>query len=122
MLKDFYTLSSLEQQDAENYLCTITLNPQHPIFEGHFPNNPITPGVCMMQIVKNLTEQITGHQLQLTQMLNVKFTALINPELHPFLQLSLSLQTQDGQVLVKSDTSYENTIALKLTNSYKILS
>mgnify|MGYP000300999950 FL=1 len=76
----------------------------------------------MMQIVKNLTEQITGHQLQLIQMLNVKFTALINPELHPFLQLSLSLQTQDGQVLVKSDTSYENTIALKLTNSYKILS
>ena len=122
MLKEFYTLNSLEKQDAENYLCTLTLNPQHAIFKGHFPGNPITPGVCMMQIVKNLTEQITGHQLQLTQMLNVKFTALINPELHPFLQLSLSLQTQDGQVLVKSDTSYENTIALKLTNSYKILS
>ena len=76
----------------------------------------------MMEIVKNLAEQITGYQLQLIQMTNVKFTALINPDLHPFLQLSLSLQIQDGQVLVKSDTSYENTIALKLTNNYKILS
>ena len=122
MLKDFYTLNTLQQIAANTYLCTLTLNAEHPIFKGHFPNSPVTPGVCMMQIVKNLTEQITGHQLQLTQMLNVKFTALINPELYPFLQLSLSLQTQDGQVLVKSDTSYENTIALKLTNSYKILS
>ena len=122
MLKDFYTLNTLQQIAANTYLCTLTLNAEHPIFKGHFPNNPVTPGVCMMQIVKNLTEQITGHQLQLTQMLNVKFTALINPELYAFLQLSLSLQIQDGQVLVKSDTSYENTIALKLTNSYKILS
>ena len=122
MLKDFYTLNTLQQTTANTYLCTLTLNANHPIFKGHFPNNPITPGVCMMQIVKNLTEQITGYQLQLIQMTNVKFTALINPDLHPFLQLSLSLQTQDGQVLVKSDTSYENTIALKLTNNYKILS
>ena len=122
MLKDFYTINTLQQIAANTYLCTLTLNAEHPIFKGHFPNNPVTPGVCMMQIVKNLTEQITGHQLQLTQILNVKFTALINPELHPFLQLSLSLQTQDGQVLVKSDTSYENIIALKLTNSYRIQS
>lgn len=122
MLKDFYTLNTLQQTAANSYLCTLTLNANHPIFKGHFPNNPVTPGVCMMQIVKNITEQITDNQLQLIQMTNVKFTALINPELHPFLQLSLSLQTQDGQVLVKSDTSYENTIALKLTNNYKILS
>jgi len=122
MLKNFYTLNTLQQTAANTYLCTLTLNANHPIFKGHFPNNPVTPGVCMMQIVKNITEQITDNQLQLIQMTNVKFTALINPDVHPFLQLSLSLQIQDEQVLVKSETSYENTIALKLTNNYKILS
>ena len=88
MLKDFYTLNTLQQIAANTYLCTLTLNAEHPIFKGHFPNNPVTPGVCMMQIVKNLTKQITGHQLQLTQMLNIKFTALINPELHTFTQFA----------------------------------
>ena len=55
MLKDFYTLNTLQQIAANTYLCTLTLNAEHPIFKGHFPNNPVTPGVCMMQIVKNLT-------------------------------------------------------------------
>ena len=82
MLKDFYTLNTLQQIAANTYLCTLTLNAEHSIFKGHFPNNPVTPGVCMMQIIKNLTEQITGHQLQLIQMLNVKFTALIKATPH----------------------------------------
>ena len=122
MLKDFYTLSSLEQQDAENYLCTITLNPQHPIFEGHFPNNPITPGVCMMQIIKNITEEITGKELFLEKTANVKFMALINPQEHPSLQLTLTIQQSNNEIQVKNTTSFGETVALKLTNKYKIIS
>ena len=122
MLKDFYTLSSLEQQDAENYLCTIILNPQHPIFEGHFPNNPITPGVCMMQIIKNITEEITGKELFLEKTANVKFMALINPQQHPTLQLTLTIQQSNNEIQVKNTTSFGETVALKLTNKYKIIS
>ena len=44
MLKDFYTLNTLQQIAANTYLCTLTLNAEHPIFKGHFPNNPVTPG------------------------------------------------------------------------------
>ena len=122
MLKDFYTLNILEKQDTENYLCTLTLNPQHPIFEGHFPNNPITPGVCMMQIIKNLTEEITRHKLFLAKTTNVKFMALINPMTHPVLQLTLAIQYKDADIQVKNTTSFDETVALKLTNLYKILS
>ena len=122
MLKDFYTLNILEKQDTENYLCTLTLNPQHPIFEGHFPNNPITPGVCMMQIIKNLTEEITEHKLFLAKTTNVKFMALINPITHPMLQLTLAIQHKEADIQVKNTTSFDETVALKLTNLYKILS
>ena len=111
MLKEFYTLNSLEKQDAENYLCTLTLNPQHAIFKEHFPGNPITPGVCMMQIIKNLTETT-----------NVKFMALINPITHPILQLTLTIQHKDAHIQVKNTTSFDETVALKLTNLYKIVS
>ena len=89
MLKDFYTLNTLQQIAANTYLCTLTLNAEHPIFKGHFPNNPVTPGVCMMQIVKNLTVQITGypdtqckiygaHQPRASSFL-ATFTQLANP-------------------------------------------
>ena len=122
MLKEFYTLNSLEKQDAENYLCTLTLNPQHAIFKGHFPGNPITPGVCMMQIIKNLTEEITGYKLFLAKTTNVKFMALINPINHPILQLTLTIQHKDADIQVKNTTSFDETVALKLTNLYKIVS
>lgn len=122
MLKEFYTLNSLEKQDAENYLCTLTLNSQHAIFKGHFPGNPITPGVCMMQIIKNLTEEITGYKLFLAKTTNVKFMALINPINHPILQLTLTIQHKDADIQVKNTTSFDETVALKLTNLYKIVS
>ena len=122
MLKEFYTLNSLEKQDAENYLCTLTLNPQHAIFKGHFPGNPITPGVCMMQIIKNLTEEITRHKLFLAKTTNVKFMALINPITHPILQLTLTIQHKDADIQVKNTASFDETVALKLTNLYKIVS
>lgn len=85
MLKDFYTLNTLQQIAANTYLCTLTLNAEHPIFKGHFPNNPVTPGVCMMQIVKNLTEQITGHQLQLTPDAQCKIYGAHQPRPSSFL-------------------------------------
>jgi 3-hydroxyacyl-[acyl-carrier-protein] dehydratase len=35
----------------------IELNPTHAIFSGHFPNNPILPGVCALQIAKELLQK-----------------------------------------------------------------
>ena len=121
ILKDFYRLGSLEQQDAEHYLCRITLNAEHSIFEGHFPDNPITPGVCMMQIIKNITEEITGKSLFLAKTVNVKFMALINPKINPELQICLHIVVEGDEVIVKSITNMGDTVALKLTNTYKIV-
>ena len=55
MLDDFYTLSQIEPQGEGKYICRITLNPAHPICGGLLPGNPITPGVFMIQIIKELT-------------------------------------------------------------------
>ena len=63
ILTDFYTLQSSEKEENGRFIAKITLNKDHDIFNGHFPGNPVTPGVCMMQIVKELTEEFTGKQL-----------------------------------------------------------
>jgi len=121
LLKDFYTIERFDKQTDNKYVVGIRLNPKHSIFEGHFPDNPVTPGVCMMQIVKDLTEQITTHSLFMTRSSNVKFMALINPEINPVLTLLLELQPGDEQTIkVKNVTTFGDTVALKLTNVYKI--
>ena len=120
MLEGFYTIQKLEKQDTNTYHCQILLNAKHQIFEGHFPNNPITPGVCMMQIIKDITEEILGEKLFMSKTYNVKFTALINPEVTPLLDLSIDInQSDENTWIVKNVTSFSDTIALKLTNIYQ---
>ncbi|HBV13819.1 3-hydroxyacyl-ACP dehydratase [Chryseobacterium carnipullorum] len=119
ILTDFYTLESYEKAETGNYTAYIHLNKDHAIFKGHFPGNPVTPGVCMMQIVKELTEEFTGSKLFLKTASNVKFMAIINPFETPDLKLQLDITENEEDVKVKNITSFGETIALKMSVSYK---
>ena len=120
LLKDFYTLDSIENTDVNKYSAAITLNKDHDIFKGHFPGNPVTPGVCMMQIIKEITESILNTTLTMVSTSNVKFMALINPEVNPKLTLDLEIsENEASEIKVKNTTSFEETVALKLSNTYK---
>lgn len=120
LLKDFYKILSLEKTDAQKYLAVIMINEKHDVFKGHFPGNPIMPGVCMMQIIKELTEEITQFPLMLQTLSNVKFMALINPDEMPKLRLELDVTiTDEDLVKVKNITFFDETVALKLSSVYK---
>jgi len=119
LLKDFYTINKLENISEGKYQALISLNPKHEIFKGHFPGNPVTPGVCMMQIIKELTQEIVGEKLFMKASSNVKFMALINPEVTPDLKLDLEISGGiETEIKVKNASSFNDTIALKLTNTY----
>lgn len=119
ILTDFYTLENSEKAENGSYIANISLNKNHDIFKGHFPGNPVTPGVCMMQIVKELTEEFTGKKLFLKSASNVKFMAIINPFETPDLTLQLDINEGEEEIKVKNTTSFGETIALKMSVNYK---
>ena len=51
---------------AEGQQLRLQLHPEHEIYQAHFPGNPITPGVCQVQIVAELA----GRQLQRHRLLH----------------------------------------------------
>lgn len=120
LLKDFYKVQSLDKTDGQKYLAVILINEKHEVFKGHFPDNPVMPGVCMMQIIKELTEEITGSRLMMQSLSNVKFMALINPQVTPELRLELDITEGEDQIVrVKNTTYFNETVALKLGSIYK---
>ncbi|REH01567.1 3-hydroxyacyl-ACP dehydratase [Flavobacterium aquicola] len=120
LLKDFYKIISLENTADSKYKAQIIINEKHDVFQGHFPGNPVMPGVCMIQIIKELTEQITTCSLFMESLSNVKFMALINPFVHPDLLLELDIiTTYDNMVKVKNVSYFDQTVALKLSCVYK---
>ena len=122
VLKDFYTIQSKKEISEGKYSVEILLNKNHDIFKGHFPGNPVTPGVCMMQIVKDLSEEITQKKLFLSSASNVKFMAIINPEENPDLMLEFDINQTEEDIKVKNTTFFGEVIALKMSVNYKILS
>lgn len=119
LLKDFYKINSFENTDGRKYTAMITLNKDHEVFSGHFPGNPVTPGVCMMQIIKELTQQAVDAPLVMKSASNIKFMALINPEVNPLLKLELEIADgEDATVKVKNTSYFDDTVVLKLSCIY----
>ena len=120
LLKDFYKVNTLETVEGKT-TAAITINKNHEVFKGHFPGNPVTPGVCMMQIIKELTEEIVSEKLFMQSSSNIKFMAIINPEKTPDLVLTLDISKTDEGYKVKNVSKFDDTVALKLTTIYKVV-
>ena len=96
----------------------ITINKDHIVFKGHFPDNPVMPGVCMIQIIKEITEKIVNKTLFMQSANNIKFMAIINPFLTPELELQLEIIETEGVFKVKNVSKFEETVALKSTTNF----
>jgi 3-hydroxyacyl-[acyl-carrier-protein] dehydratase len=91
-LSDFYQLNIISVQSLDDKTridAEIILNSAHPIFKGHFPNLPIVPGVCMVQIVKEIAEKQLQQKLFLSSASNIKFLSVLNPEVHQRVNVEL---------------------------------
>lgn len=70
------------------WLMPAVVNTQHDIFKGHFPGQPVVPGVCMMEMVKELLEQQTDQRLWMRNAGQVKFLQMITPDVQPMVEIS----------------------------------
>lgn len=116
-LGGLYNLDNLDVVDAKA-TAHITINKDHAVFTGHFPDNPVMPGVCMMQIIKEITEKIVGKKLFMQSASNIKFMAIINPFNTPKLELQLDIIKTEEGYKVKNVSKFEDTVALKSTTNF----
>jgi 3-hydroxyacyl-[acyl-carrier-protein] dehydratase len=48
-------------------------------FQGHFPEQPVLPGVCLVQAVLVLAESLHNAPLVLQEIISAKFFAVVKP-------------------------------------------
>jgi 3-hydroxyacyl-[acyl-carrier-protein] dehydratase len=95
-----YTIESLTLSDeGDKISCRILLNAEHAVFKGHFPGNPILPGVCTVQIVLELLEKATGKQLMLNKAGNIKYLGFISPKTTPEVLFDLTVKNAGDGIL-----------------------
>ncbi|MCC6462177.1 MAG: hydroxymyristoyl-ACP dehydratase [Saprospiraceae bacterium] len=96
LLHHFYDILDSAPDGAE---ATLSLRPEHPIFEGHFPGLPVVPGVCMVQMTKELLERSLGRPTQLATARNIKFLSVLNPEENKTVRFGLRVLSETPEQL-----------------------
>ena len=104
-----------ENTPSGKYSVTLTLDRSHEIFKGHFPGSPILPGVCQVEMVRELAEGILGFELLLSRASQVKFLNLINPLISEVLQMNLKFIEQDsGEFDVSAEVTSADNVFMKM--------
>jgi 3-hydroxymyristoyl/3-hydroxydecanoyl-(acyl carrier protein) dehydratase len=58
---------------------SLALGPDFPGFQGHFPGNPILPGVCLIEAAVQLISSGAKRNLFLAELERVKFFSPVKP-------------------------------------------
>ena len=91
VLKD--NLYRIKSVGSEGEPFVIELNPDCEIYRMHFPGHPITPGVCIIDIVTELLRLYSSKELELKTVSNAKFVTVINPLITP--EISIDIKKYD---------------------------
>ena len=82
LIKDFYSVSDFSaSQDSATE--TILLNPNHQVYKGHFPGQPVVPGVIQVQILRELLEQTFKKKFFIKEVVSAKYLNVIVPGSKP---------------------------------------
>lgn len=108
LLEDFYTILELKVHDEQSFEVTVKIDKDHSIFQGHFPNFPVMPGVAMLQILKNSLENHLQQPLFLQVSSSIKFLSLVNPNVETTLLFKINYSIANGLINVKNQTSFKD--------------
>lgn len=108
---DIYTIRSIEYNNG-HCSAVIVLNPDSDIYKGHFPGNPITPGVVMIGIARELIARVIDSPITLTGVPSVKYMSVLTPVTSPEVLYDITFNIADGKVKAKAAVKNEtNTFA-----------
>lgn len=82
LINDFYSIVDETSCDG-TYNCKVKMNPLHNLYKAHFPGNPVTPGVCLVQMATEILEQKYSKKFLLSEAVNIKFRKTVGPNDEP---------------------------------------
>lgn len=92
---NYYELISIHSNGL-NSVSHIALRPDCNIYHGHFPHDPICPGVFNIQTIKECAERLVNKKLRISCIRQCRLTAVATPATCPEMDVTVSLQSTEA--------------------------
>ncbi|RHU30486.1 MULTISPECIES: beta-hydroxyacyl-ACP dehydratase [Parabacteroides] len=81
------------------------------VYRGHFPDNPVCPGVCNIQTIKECAMLLTGEKLLISTIKQCRLTAVASPVVCPEVNVTIGISLTDNgftitATIVDTDRTY----------------
>ncbi len=115
---NFYTYE-LKGREENRIEASLQIDANHPLYRGHFPGFPVTPGVCQVQIIREILEHEEGLPLMLTAARQIKFTAIHEPVKEAKIQVSISFKKSGDHLEASAQLHCNKKIYLKFKGEFR---
>ena len=117
-LQSLYTIHDLKYSERE-FSANISFDPKHEIFEGHFPGQPVVPGVVLINIIKDICSTIVENDVKLRKGTNIKFLNIIDPRDEATISISGSYTKTDNiQISMNANIRNADQISIKFKGTF----
>lgn len=78
----WYVLKNLNQADSKEISADIQIPRDSTWFSGHFPGDPILPGIAQLGMVFDVIHQLGNQNMKISSINRVRFKQIIRPDDH----------------------------------------
>lgn len=87
----FYRVLSEERGEGLCAKYRVAILPECNVYDGHFPGDPVCPGVCNIETIKECAILLCGEQLRYSTIKQCRLTALATPTVCPEVDVQVNL-------------------------------
>ena len=118
-LHSIFSLGQVSSNEDKHSI-NVELDANHEVFKGHFPDQPVLPGVVQLELVKYCLEQITGKSLTTNAIKSVKYLQVIDPRETTSMQVDITVKSNDDTgISIAATINNGDTGLMKLSASYR---
>ena len=116
----WYQLIDIACEEDGEIMAEIIVPPDSPWFDGHFPEEPVLPGLAQISMVFDVVQKASGGEWRVSSVSRVRFKRIVRPE-NSLEVIAVPLQKEKDsfsfRIQIKEDLVCSGVMRLKRKNN-----